>query len=365
MLYKDRSGAIWIGNYSDGLERLDPALGTFTHYRHQPGVSTSLGSNDVHFVYQDNSGTIWVKNSAGLDRLDPSKGSFVHYRHDPRDPAILNEDGGVFEDRQGNFWVTTPQGLNKVDRTIGRSTPILLDPKNPRDLGSGTLWSAGLYLSALDTKTQKVTRYSYLSEKPGNESAAVVLCLHEDADGSLWLGTIEDGLLKLDADRKQFSRYAIGQTTRIFEDAEEVMWIGTRTSGVLRLLRKSPAFVTYEHKVSQPHDLVKNEIQSVGTDSRGNLWIGTTKGLEMLERSTGRITLYQHDSKNPSSLSKASVFAIAEDRSGRMTAWNRWRRNGTRWTAGNAWRHIQVFPPEITFSGSRDPTTISSGTRKA
>jgi signal transduction histidine kinase/CheY-like chemotaxis protein/streptogramin lyase len=125
-------------------------------------------------------------------------------------------------------------------------------------------------------------------------------------------------LLKLNADRREFSRYSNGQTTRIFEDAEGVIWVGTRTSGVLRFPEKSLAFVNYRRQVNQPPGLRNNEIQSVGIDSQGDLWTGTASGLERLDRKTGQLNLYQHDSKNPWSLSNSPVFATAEDRLGRL-----------------------------------------------
>ncbi len=333
-VYKDRSGILWIGTRGNGLDKLDPALGAITHYRHQSGKDTSLAGDNVTCIYQDRSGGLWIGTNRGLDRFNQSSETFFHYRDDPGDPAspAIDQIDSLYEDRAGNFWVGTDRGLNKLDRSNGRSTHFLHDPKNPRSLGhdyvsairegpTGTLWLASVFgdgLSAFDVKTQEFTRYSFHSEQPGNENIRGVTSIYEDADGSLWLTTVDNGLLKLDAGRKEFSRYLNGQTTRIFEDAEGIIWIGTRNRGLLRFSRKSLAFVNYRRKVNQFPGLRNNEIQSVGADSQGNLWIGTPSGLEKLDRNTGQLTLYQHDFKKPWTLSNAPVFATAEDRSGRL-----------------------------------------------
>jgi signal transduction histidine kinase len=96
-----------------GLDRLDPATETFTHFRHQAGNPRSLSVDDVNCAYQDRDGSLWVGTNYGLDRLDDPSGTFTHYRHDPQDPDSLSNDGvtSVFEDRRGNLWIGTTRGL--------------------------------------------------------------------------------------------------------------------------------------------------------------------------------------------------------------------------------------------------------------
>src|SRR6202012_6081043 len=186
---------------------------------------------------------------------------------------------------------------------------------------SGVLWLTSVFgdgLNTLDVRTGEFARYSLFPDEPGGENMRGMTGIHEGADGTLWMTTMDNGLLSLDPRRKQFSRYLNGQTTRIFEDAEGVMWIGTRNRGVIRFPEKSLAFVNYQPTTAEAAGRQANGIQSVGADSQGDLWIGTSRALEMLNRNTGEVTLYHHDRKDPRSLSDASVFAEVEDRSGKM-----------------------------------------------
>ena len=137
VVYRDRSGILWVGTGFAGLDRLDPVSDTFHHYRHDSNNRGSLSDNSVNCIYQDAGGTLWVGTSGGLDRLDPGKGTFVHYRNNPEDSGSLstNEVVDLFEDRSGNLWVgTVGGGLNRLDRSTGRFSRFY-DPDNPRSPG--------------------------------------------------------------------------------------------------------------------------------------------------------------------------------------------------------------------------------------
>ena len=332
-VFKDRAGVLWIGTNGKGLDSLDLSRGAFTHYRHKQSVETSLSGDTISCIYQDHSGTLWIGTNDGLDRLNASNGTFAHYKHNRQDPASLSSDGitALYEDSRGYLWVGTVAGLNKLDRTTGRSEHFPHGQTNRRNLPGeyvsamvegppGTLWiaSEGAWLSALDVKTGEFTHYSFHSEQPGSESMFGITSMLADSDGSLWLTTIESGVLKLDSGRREFSRYLGGQVNTIFADAEGETWIGTKAHGFMRFLRKSAAFVNYGKQEDSPKELLKDEVQSVWTDSQGLLWIGRANGLQKLDRKTGRIALYQHSAKNPYSISDGSIFAMAEDHSGRM-----------------------------------------------
>jgi len=82
-LHIDRAGIVWAGAAQGGLNRLDPARDTITHYLSDPTNPRSLSANRIWCIYEDRGGALWVGTEAGLDRLDPATGTFVHYRHAP------------------------------------------------------------------------------------------------------------------------------------------------------------------------------------------------------------------------------------------------------------------------------------------
>ncbi|HUK18825.1 MAG TPA: two-component regulator propeller domain-containing protein [Bryobacteraceae bacterium] len=339
-VYCDRAGILWIGTGFGGLDRLDPASATFTHYRHDPANRGSLADDRINYVYQDTSGALWVGTAGGLDRRDAASGTFVHYTHNPRDGGSLSSNAVVhiFEDHLGNLWAgTIGGGVNRLDRGTGRFSRFH-DPNNPRSPGddrdlslsclredhSGVLW-AGFALSTLDPNTGSLTPYALRSKERGGEMLANVRSILEDRDGKLWLGTV-NGLLALDRERKQFVRYVKDPANPhslhnddilfLFEDAEGNIWVGGQ-SGV-SWFNPKPRFISYVHESGNSQSLSDNSIRAVQVDSQGAIWVGTRRGLQRLDLKTGRFKLYQHDPDDPHSLSNNYVTVIREDRSGTL-----------------------------------------------
>lgn len=340
VVYRDRAGILWVGTGLGGLDRLDPASDTFTHYSHDLAYRGSLSNNAVNCIYQDSGGALWVGTNGGLDRLDPPNETFIHYVHNPQDAGSLSSNlvAHIFEDHSGNLWVgTIGGGINRLDRRSGRFSHFH-DPNNPRSPGddrdeslrlvredhSGVLW-AGVALSTLDPKTGSVTPYAVRSKGRGGEIVNFVRAIQEDRDGSLWLGT-ENGLLALDPERNRFVRYLKNPLNphslhnddilSLFEDTEGNIWVGTQTG--LSRFNRGPGFTNRQHEVSNTQGLVANTIRAVHLDSRRVLWIGTDRGLQRLDLKTGRSTLYQHHPHEPHSLSNNYVSVIREDRSGTL-----------------------------------------------
>ena len=74
---------------------------------------------------------------------------------------------------------------------------------------------------------------------------------------------------------------------RIFQDSEGYMWFGT-LDGLCRY--DGYRVVTFRSNTSNPKFLTENEINYIAEDKNDNLWIGTNKGINVLNKKTYRIT---------------------------------------------------------------------------
>ena len=73
-MLQDRVGFVWIGS-REGLMRYDGE--TFVIYRHDPGDPGSISGNTVRAMFEDRSGRLWFgTNTAGLNRFDRFVGLF-------------------------------------------------------------------------------------------------------------------------------------------------------------------------------------------------------------------------------------------------------------------------------------------------
>jgi len=340
-VFNDRSGTLWIGTSGGGLEKFDPVRDSFVHYRHNPNRGGSLSGDIVRTILQDHDGLLWVATSGGLDRLDPATGEFVHYRHDRNTPGTLSSSSinRLFEDREHNLWAGTDNGLNRIEHETHKITRFVHNSGGAASIGgdlvgaiwqdrAGQLWvAAGNVLDRFDSASGKFTHYAFDTSLPGEAAVAGVTSIREDETGALWLSTADSGILKLDPERKEFSRYIADpfDPTRLsdnnvyglFEDPEGLMWACNK-GGVSHFFARRRGFVRYQNRKGDAKGLRDNVIWSVQEDSRGFDWIGTRRGLYRLDRKTGHLDLYRHDPKDRYSLSYDTVSSIREDRAGSL-----------------------------------------------
>ena len=93
----------------NGLDRLDPQTGSFTHFQHDSAKLESLSNDTVRAILQDRDGTLWIGTHGGLDRYDPNTNGFQHYRHEPENANSLscNRVRTLYEDKAGTLWIGT------------------------------------------------------------------------------------------------------------------------------------------------------------------------------------------------------------------------------------------------------------------
>jgi sugar lactone lactonase YvrE len=213
---------IWIGTNGGGINRFDRKTGKFTRFLHDPNDPASLSLNEIRSVYQDRTGALWIGTyGGGLDKLIPGDSPvFQHYRNDPDDPNSLSNDfvRATFEDSDGDFWVGTEGGgLNKFDREKETFTHYLSDPSNPHSLNndyifsihedrSGYLWLStwGGGINKFDKQSEEFTHYT---EEDGLPNDAVYGIM-EDAQGNLWMST-NNGLSRFNPETKTFRNFTV------------------------------------------------------------------------------------------------------------------------------------------------------------
>lgn len=274
-LLEDRAGMLWIATRGGGVHILDLRLARFAHVGPE-----ALSHGAVYALEPDRRGRLWVGTQGGLDRLGPGGPPPRRFTHSPLDPGSLpaNNVNALLVDSRDRLWVGTwGGGFGRLDPERGvfsavpPSTP-LEGAGNITSIGEGeggVLWigtRAGLH--RLDPGADRLTP---VTDVAGPRRAEVLLW---DARGTLWIGTDDDGLIAFDPRT------------------------GTRTS-----LRAAPSGLTHNRVLSLWDDPV-----------RGQLWVGTSNGLNAVDRTRGVVARYLEQDGLPS----ASILAILGDSAGRL-----------------------------------------------
>ncbi|MEM6337753.1 MAG: two-component regulator propeller domain-containing protein, partial [Bacteroidota bacterium] len=338
-LHQDRAGAIWIGT-NGGLGRFDPVTETFQHLRHDPEDPASLAHNIVRGLAEGRDGAIWAgTRGGGLNRLDPATGTFTRV---PRPAAQLglertsaNTVHAVLANPDGTLWVGGTDGLARYDPSNSRFDVVHRDPSDPtsallpavsclvRD-HTGALWAGttfnGVY--RFDPATQSLTHYPPDASDPHALGEAWVLSLAVGRDGTVWLGTNGAGLHRYDPQRDRFDRFVYDpsnpQSLRdnnvlaLIETRDGVLWAGTYAG----LARRYPLSVHVARERVRPDalgGLETNDVNGFAEASDGTLWIATDgAGLQRRDPS-GQVTRVQHERKRTDARMATDVLSVAMD----------------------------------------------------
>jgi hypothetical protein len=99
-LYFDKSGTLWLGT-QDGLDKFDPATGSFEVYRERDG----LPGNAVHCILSDSHDNLWMSTNNGISKFDPKTRRFRNYSvADGISGPDLTGWGACFQSRSGEMF---------------------------------------------------------------------------------------------------------------------------------------------------------------------------------------------------------------------------------------------------------------------
>ena len=111
---------------------------------------------------------------------------------------------------------------------------------------------------------------------------------------------------------------AVGNNfTSIFEDRQGNLWVGT-VKGLNKLDRNTGRFSRFLHDPANPHSLGHDYVSFIREDQAGLLWVGamTGGGLSALDPKTGQFTRYSFHAEEPGIQTVTGVGNIYEDREG-------------------------------------------------
>ncbi|MEM0962183.1 MAG: two-component regulator propeller domain-containing protein [Bacteroidota bacterium] len=298
-----RDGVLWVGTYG-GLARRYPLSQVVAREAVRPGDATSLSSNDVTAFAEGPDGVVWVGTSGGgLNRRDPAAGSFSHVVVDPSAPSTLGSER-VFDvavDAGGAVWASTYAGLYRGEPG-GRPFERFLAPEDEAGIGvifplaeaNGDVWGGGTGVLAIDAATMRTDRYPLSSrfERVSIDARELLL----DPEGDVWVGTYE-GLFRLDPEARAWARVPLDPEEERFNSRPEItglartasgaVWVGTG-DGLYRLEGEGPEI----SRIHRSDGLPNTDVTDLAIDRLGRLWVLTVAGLSIRDPATGRFVSY-------------------------------------------------------------------------
>jgi signal transduction histidine kinase/ligand-binding sensor domain-containing protein len=228
-LLGDRHQTLWIGTESQGLYHVHD--GRADHY----GAAQGLTGNEVHSLYEDSEGDLWVTTDKGIDLF--------------RDIPIIS--------------FSSTEGLNgsDVSAIIARKDNSVL---------------LGLKGALATIRSDAVS----LTTMAGDHPIQNVYALHEDRSGEIWLGI--DGTVMVDrlgkfsviTGQDGHSLSHIGKLLSFAEDVDGDIWALAHDQP----RHKDHLLRIREHRVQEDIQITSlvPHAHFLGADPAGGIWIGTS-----------------------------------------------------------------------------------------
>jgi len=268
-----------------------------TRFEHL-SLNQGLSQASVNEIIQDKEGFIWIATQDGLNKFDGYKFTIYRYNQNNKQSLSYNYVYTIFEDSDGYLWVGTDKGgINRFDKKSEKFISFKNNPTNPKSILCNTIKA---------------------------------IC--EDKSGNLWIGS-HKGLSKLPAkyrnaqydssnitlpefknyvyhpaDSKSIAGYRV---IALLCDKKGNLWIGTEKGLSLlktTFINKKANFINFFNNPEDPASLSHNYIKhnSIFEDTWGNIWVGTKKGMNIYNSA-------KNNFKRISSFKNVSVTAIMQE----------------------------------------------------
>ncbi len=276
---------IWVGT-NLGLALLDTSEGKFKNFKHRANDITSLASDNIHGITETTDHKLWIASDiGGISILDINKyqgSSFLDAKFEQitkeNSKLSSNNTRRVLQDDFGNLWICNySSGIDFVPNTTARfqSLAVMGTPiENVNGLytdKAGNLWVGQDNRISLYKNGIQVSTWFFTSQLIN--SAASVYVFEEDHLGNIWIGTNDNGALRLSPHTGSFTHIGCASSLDIHalhEDKNGKMWIGSE-SGLFSVYQGIEKTETKMSHIMGGQPI----IYSIAEDNYGQLWIGT------------------------------------------------------------------------------------------
>lgn len=313
-LLRDREGKIWIGTQNDGLGCWNPTDESFRFYSERDG----LANNHVRSIIEDNCGNIWVGTSGGgVSKF--SGQDFIHYNQ--KSGLSGRNVYAIAEDTSGFIWFSTSAGgISILDGNI------IKDISNIEGLPKvkvkklfidrlGRLWigteGQGLFIK----DGEAISRFGLFNGLRGDWIRDII----QDDAGNIWVAKAGGGITCMIESRKgQFNFKHFDSKNGLPDDRinqllllDSRIWFATSNAGIGFI--ESDSVINF----NLSDGLSSLKIRSLSSGRSNDLWIGTAdKGLHHAEFNGSKWKFKSINTQN--GLSSDNIYLLQMDPKGQL-----------------------------------------------
>ncbi len=333
---KDKQNStLWIGTAANGLCSYNKIKDNFTVFKHQKSNPKSLSNNTINDI-KGNNKTLWIATNKGLNEFDIKNRIFYKYRKNSDNNSLCSDTVKCLSFYNKDIlYAGTAKGLNiiniKTDK-IERIKPDILTGLVINALktdNQGILWigcNKGLF--SYDIFKKELKSYTdFIKKNKKTYKTINITSLSLDKENILWIGTQENGLIKLNTISKKVEMFkhdpvnnnslSVNNILSVYVDKSGILWVGTSLGGINKWNRAAENLRVFRHNPYDKYSLSAPQVRTFYVDKNNTVWVGTVEGgLNKWDKNKGKFFHYMHNSDNPKSISHNHIRSILEDSKG-------------------------------------------------
>ena len=235
----DSNDNLWISTLKDGLYMYNADLAIFKKIDMSRLYNYEAADNlDITHVFVDSRDKVWLTGSGGVSRCRVKNNDLMVEKSWPLFfPMAISEDadGRIWIGSMGeNVYYISPE--DDQVRTMKAITAAFTFTPYCHPLNDGTVLSASFEhgLAQLDGRTNHSRQISVPEAQWKDcirRSVFVPVCMHQSKDGTVWIGTLANGLFRYDLEKNELVHISGApclDITAIEEDESGCLWVSTQ-----------------------------------------------------------------------------------------------------------------------------------------
>lgn len=328
------NGILYIGHVRHGFSILSVKDKVARNFTHNPQDMNSLPGNEVTCVYKDRSNNIWVGTDRGLALFNPTVGNFIPFNDPLKRLAHRIYDIRQLDDNR--LWIAMEFGgiaILDLSQHLFRSSndqlqlSLIKEGDDEYGLSNSSVrclfqdsfsnvwagsWGGGINFIRHEPPLFKSYRYSSFPSTDNNLTSKVVLSTCMDKTGNLWIGTDGNGInvyrngKRVAVYNDQNSNLKSNTIQAAYCDSKGCLWFGSFFEGITyyNLQEKVFRHIPLDNRAS-------SDVRSFYEDGEGNLWVGTSGGIYLIDRDRKAVKAHYNKENN-------AVRCVLKDSQGQL-----------------------------------------------
>lgn len=327
-----RNGNLWVGSWGNGLQFWDPEQQRFGQFLRSDSDPDGLADNRVQSLMEDRDGLLWVGTVAGINVIDPAQPDRIRrFALDEPNHPLFRERIWNMVEVGDSIWLATSGGVYRIDRRGHgwrhyqlAAGPGLAEHERSEEArtvawGHGRVWAASRLGAFFWDESADEFRRVEFAVGSARTMPRINEMIESQAHGVL--AGAHDGLYRIDPETMTFGEFGDQEALipdvdvrALYEDAEGNLWIGTRDQGLIHGRRQQQTLASLARQMpvelSEHGDRLSSALLK---DRQGRLWISYPGGV-LREDQTGEWRNWEFAARD----GVRRVDRIAEDDSGRI-----------------------------------------------